>query len=69
MGKSRHNKYNSRHLDKEYMDGNDYDARKEVTNKRYKRVDRALKTRNIDQLVELNEYDEDQYNYANLHFS
>lgn len=51
------------------MDGNDQDARKEITNKRYKRVDRALKTRNIDQLVELNEYDEDQYNYANLRFS
>jgi hypothetical protein len=67
MSKSKNTKHNNRFIDREYMDGDSDNLRRERSNKRDKRLSRAIKTKNIDQLVELEEYNEEQYSYANIY--
>lgn len=63
MGKSRHSKYNYRMMDREYSDGDE--QRQEYKNKsKDRRFERALKTRNVDDLIE-EEYEYDVYNNQN----
>jgi hypothetical protein len=63
MSKSRQKKFNV--IDREYMDG-DYENKKTVNDRRKeKRFDRALKTKNIDVLLDMEEYEEEN---AHLQF-
>jgi len=63
MSKSRQKKFNV--IDREYMDG-DYETKKTVNDRRKeKRFDRALKTKNIDVLLDMEEYEEEN---AHLQF-
>jgi hypothetical protein len=65
MSKSKNTRYNNRNDDRDYIDGDD--VRRERNNKRDKRLSRAIKTKNIEQLLELEEYNEEQYSYANIY--
>jgi len=63
MSKSRQKKFNV--IDREYMDG-DYETKKTVNDRRKeKRFDRALRTKNIDVLLDMEEYEEEN---AHLQF-
>jgi len=52
MGKSKNSKYYNYHLDREYDDG-DYDTRSNRNRSKEKRLDRALRTKNIQDLVNI----------------
>ena len=67
MSKSKNTKHNSRYIDRDYIDGDDNYRQERNNNKRDKRLSRAIKTKNIDQLLELEEFNEEQYSYANIH--
>ena len=61
MSKSKHNKYNDRYADRDYVDGYGVDNRTERKNKREeRRYQRALRTKDVSNL---SQYDED-YNGA-----
>ena len=63
MSKSKNNKYNSRYADQDYIDGN-VDTRRVVNDRRKdKRVERALKTKNIDILIEIDNEGIDPIDY------
>lgn len=59
MSKSKNTKYNDRRLDREYMDG-EVDYRKQPR-KKDKRIERALRTMDIEQLVQEDGIDPDDY--------
>jgi hypothetical protein len=61
MSKSKNTKYNDRRLDREYMDG-EVDYRKQPR-KKDKRIERALRTMNIEELVEEEGFDPEWYDY------
>jgi len=52
MGKSKNSKYYNYHLDREYDDG-EYENRPNRNRSKEKRFDRALRTKNIDALVSM----------------
>lgn len=52
MGKSKNSKYYNYHLDKEYDDVEVYETRSNRDRFKEKRFDRALKTKNIHELIE-----------------
>jgi len=57
MSKSKHNKYNDRYADRDYVDGYGVDNRSERKNKREeRRYQRALRTKDVSNLTK---YDED----------
>ena len=61
MGKSRHSKQSYRLLDREYDDGDEY--KQEYCNKsKDRRIQRALKTKNVREMLEINE----DYDRANV---
>ena len=63
MSKSKQKRFNV--IDREYMDG-DYETKKTVNDRRKeKRFDRALRTKNIDVLLDMEEYEEEN---AHLQF-
>ena len=59
MSKSKHNKYNDRRLDREYMDG-EVDYRKMMP-KKNKRIERALRTMDVEELTVEEGIDPDDY--------
>lgn len=63
MSKTKQKRFNV--IDREYMDG-DYETKKKVNDRhKEKRFDRALKTKNIDVLLDMEEYEEEN---AHLQF-
>lgn len=63
MGKSRHSKQSYRLLDRDYDDGDEY--RQEHRNKsKDRRIQRALKTKNVREMLEINE----DYDHADIQF-
>lgn len=62
MSKSK--KYTDRFVDRDYMDGN-YEVKKTVSNDRRKdkRIDRALRTKNVEVLVEMQDEGLDPIDY------
>ena len=62
MSKSKNTKYNDRRLDREYMDG-EVNYRKQPP-KKDKRIERALRTMNIEELVQEEGLDPEWYDYV-----
>lgn len=64
MGKSKNSKYYNYHLDREYDDG-EYETRPNRNRSKEKRFDRALRTKNIQDLVNIEDdgLDPDDYEY------
>lgn len=64
MGKSKNNKYYNYHLDRDYDDG-EYDNRSNRNRSKEKRFDRALRTKNIQDLVDIEDdgIDPDEYEF------
>jgi hypothetical protein len=53
MGKSKNSKYYNYHLDREYEEGDEFESRGARNRSKEKRFERALRTKNIDDLVSM----------------
>lgn len=53
MGKSKSSKYYNNYLDREYEEGDEFETRDARNRSKEKRFERALRTKNIDDLVSM----------------
>ena len=53
MGKSKNSKYYNNYLDREYEEGDEFESRAARNRSKEKRFERALRTKNVDDLVNM----------------